>query len=380
MAGIYVHIPFCRRKCLYCDFYSVGERFITGDFDKLINHELLLRGNFLNDKRISTVYLGGGTPSLLPIESVGRILEGIDTLSSLNGDAEITIEVNPDDVSLELFRSYKRLGVNRISIGVQSFNQAELSFLGRRHSVESSSVAVHNAQDAGFENISIDLIYGIPGSTLQTWEHSLSVAENLNPQHFSCYHLTYEGNTPLTRRLRKGLFTALDEELSLGQFELLRSFAQSKGYLHYEVSNFAKEGFISRHNSSYWLGEEYLGLGPAAHSYNGAVRQWNPYSLERWEDGIKNNSPNIEMESLSAVSKYNELLITRLRTIWGVNTDDVSRMFGESFASFLNKSAQKYIDDGRMSRTKGNTLLISPSAYFVSDSIVENLMLIAEPD
>ncbi|HOA10505.1 MAG: radical SAM family heme chaperone HemW [Bacteroidales bacterium] len=380
MAGIYVHIPFCRRKCLYCDFYSVGERFITGDFDKLINHELLLRGNFLNDKRISTVYLGGGTPSLLPIESVGRILEGIDTLSSLNGDAEITIEVNPDDVSLELFRSYKRLGVNRISIGVQSFNQAELSFLGRRHSVESSSVAVHNAQDAGFENISIDLIYGIPGSTLQTWEHSLSVAENLNPQHLSCYHLTYEGNTPLTRRLRKGLFTALDEELSLGQFELLRSFAQSKGYLHYEVSNFAKEGFISRHNSSYWLGEEYLGLGPAAHSYNGAVRQWNPYSLERWEDGIKNNSPNIEMESLSAVSKYNELLITRLRTIWGVNTDDVSRMFGESFASFLNKSAQKYIDDGRMSRTKGNTLLISPSAYFVSDSIVENLMLIAEPD
>jgi oxygen-independent coproporphyrinogen-3 oxidase len=380
VAGIYVHIPFCRRKCLYCDFYSVGERFITGDFDKLINHELLLRGNFLNDKRISTVYLGGGTPSLLPIESVGRILEGIDTLSSLNGDAEITIEVNPDDVSLELFRSYKRLGVNRISIGVQSFNQAELSFLGRRHSVESSSVAVHNAQDAGFENISIDLIYGIPGSTLQTWEHSLSVAENLNPQHFSCYHLTYEGNTTLTRRLRKGLFTALDEELSLGQFELLRSFAQSKGYLHYEVSNFAKEGFISRHNSSYWLGEEYLGLGPAAHSYNGAVRQWNPYSLERWEDGIKNNSPNIEMESLSAVSKYNELLITRLRTIWGVNTDDVSRMFGESFASFLNKSAQKYIDDGRMSRTKGNTLLISPSAYFVSDSIVENLMLIAEPD
>jgi oxygen-independent coproporphyrinogen-3 oxidase len=380
VAGIYVHIPFCRRKCLYCDFYSVGERFITGDFDKLINHELLLRGNFLNDKRISTVYLGGGTPSLLPIESVGRILEGIDTLSSLNGDAEITIEVNPDDVSLELFRSYKRLGVNRISIGVQSFNQAELSFLGRRHSVESSSVAVHNAQDAGFENISIDLIYGIPGSTLQTWEHSLSVAENLNPQHLSCYHLTYEGNTPLTRRLRKGLFTALDEELSLGQFELLRSFAQSKGYLHYEVSNFAKEGFISRHNSSYWLGEEYLGLGPAAHSYNGAVRQWNPYSLERWEDGIKNNSPNIEMESLSAVSKYNELLITRLRTIWGVNTDDVSRMFGESFASFLNKSAQKYIDDGRMSRTKGNTLLISPSAYFVSDSIVENLMLIAEPD
>jgi len=380
VAGIYVHIPFCRRKCLYCDFYSVGERFITGDFDKLINHELLLRGNFLNDKRISTVYLGGGTPSLLPIESVGRILEGIDTLSSLNGDAEITIEVNPDDVSLELFRSYKRLGVNRISIGVQSFNQAELSFLGRRHSVESSSVAVHNAQDAGFENISIDLIYGIPGSTLQTWEHSLSVAENLNPQHLSCYHLTYEGNTPLTRRLRKGLFTALDEELSLGQFELLRSFAQSKGYLHYEVSNFAKEGFISRHNSSYWLGEEYLGLGPAAHSYNGAVRQWNPYSLERWEDGIKNNSPNIEMESLSAVSKYNELLITRLRTIWGVNTDDVSRMFGESFASFLNKSAQKYIDDGRMSRTKGNTLLISPSAYFVSDNIVENLMLIAEPD
>jgi len=380
VAGIYVHIPFCRRKCLYCDFYSVGERFITGDFDKLINHELLLRGNFLNDKRISTVYLGGGTPSLLPIESVGRILEGIDTLSSLNGDAEITIEVNPDDVSLELFRSYKRLGVNRISIGVQSFNQAELSFLGRRHSVESSSVAVHNAQDAGFENISIDLIYGIPGSTLQTWEHSLSVAENLNPQHLSCYHLTYEGNTPLTRRLRKGLFTALDEELSHGQFELLRSFAQSKGYLHYEVSNFAKEGFISRHNSSYWLGEEYLGLGPAAHSYNGAVRQWNPYSLERWEDGIKNNSPNIEMESLSAVSKYNELLITRLRTIWGVNTDDVSRMFGESFASFLNKSAQKYIDDGRMSRTKGNTLLISPSAYFVSDSIVENLMLIAEPD
>ena len=375
-----MHIPFCRRKCLYCDFYSVGERFITGDFDKLINHELLLRGNFLNDKRISTVYLGGGTPSLLPIESVGRILEGIDTLSSLNGDAEITIEVNPDDVSLELFRSYKRLGVNRISIGVQSFNQAELSFLGRRHSVESSSVAVHNAQDAGFENISIDLIYGIPASTLQTWEHSLSVAENLNPQHLSCYHLTYEGNTPLTRRLRKGLFTALDEELSLGQFELLRSFAQSKGYLHYEVSNFAKEGFISRHNSSYWLGEEYLGLGPAAHSYNGAVRQWNPYSLERWEDGIKNNSPNIEMESLSAVSKYNELLITRLRTIWGVNTDDVSRMFGESFASFLNKSAQKYIDDGRMSRTKGNTLLISPSAYFVSDSIVENLMLIAEPD
>lgn len=376
MAGIYVHIPFCRRKCLYCDFYSVGERFIKSDFGTLINGELQLRSNFLNDKHISTVYLGGGTPSLLSIEIVESILEGINRVFGLGDAAEITIEVNPDDVSLELFRSYKRLGINRISIGVQSFNPAELNFLGRRHSVESSSVAMHNAQDAGFENISIDLIYGIPGSTLQTWEHSLSVAESLNPQHLSCYHLTYEGNTPLTRRLRKGLFTAVDEELSLGQFEFLRNFAQSKDYLHYEVSNFAKEGFISRHNSSYWLGEEYLGLGPAAHSYNGAVRQWNPYSLKRWEDGIKNNSPNFEMESLNAVSKYNELLITRLRTIWGVNTDDVSRMFGENFASHLNRSAQKYIDDGRMSRTNGNTILISPSAYFVSDSIVEDLMLI----
>jgi oxygen-independent coproporphyrinogen-3 oxidase len=375
MAGIYVHIPFCKKKCSYCDFYSVGEAKMDNHFTDFVLKELSLRNLLIADRIVKTIYFGGGTPSLLPTGNIKRIISGLSDYFVVNPNAEITIEVNPDDVTLELAEQYQAIGINRVSIGVQSFNNDELIFLGRRHDVSKAVEAIRTFTKAGIANISIDLIYGLPNSTLKSWEQSLSRALGLDIQHISCYHLTYEEGTPLTRGVARGSVIPLDEELSKAQFDLLREMSAASGYVHYEISNLSKPGYISQHNSGYWLGEEYLGLGPSAHSFNGSMRWWNPSSISQWEKEVDSGNFTKNMETIDEVTRFNELLITRLRTTWGVNLNEVANTFSIEIYNHLRNKIIPFIESGKMVM-ENNTLKIPPNHYFVSDSFVCELLMV----
>lgn len=373
MAGIYIHIPFCHHKCLYCDFYSTGKSKLTNEFPSLILKEIELRKNFINDEKVQTIYFGGGTPSLLSFTEIQEILNGINEHFTIEPNPEITIEVNPDDLSMDVLRGYKSIGINRISIGVQSFIDDELTFLGRRHDAKKAIESILDIYNTGFTNVSVDLIYGIPNSSLESWEYSLNKAIELNVQHLSCYHLTFEEATPLTRKLKKGFFDALDEELSIKQFEILREKTKTNGFIHYEISNFAKEGFISKHNSSYWHGVPYLGVGPSAHSFNRITRQWNVSSFEEWSNEIRQSKCTFQSETIDETTKFNELLLTRLRTIWGVDLNIVTNNFSPKYSKHLTKQAAYHLKHGNLIVENESILKIPTHNYFLSDSIIEHL-------
>jgi len=373
MAGIYIHVPFCKKKCLYCDFYSIGTSSKISEFPLLIEKELLLRKDFIGDVPIDTIYLGGGTPSLLLPEAVSHVLNSISKTFCVSKNSEITIEVNPDDLTKDLLLNYYDAGVNRISIGIQSFIDKELLFLGRRHNALAAEKSVELSLNARFKNISIDLIYGLPDSTINNWEYNLRKAFSLDIKHLSCYHLTYENGTVLYRKLKENKIKEVDESVSIQQFNRLRELANQNGFIHYEVSNFAKEGFNSRHNTSYWQGIHYLGLGPAAHSYNGLQREWNPNSYLEWELGIKSNKPATQSESIDTRIRFNELLLTCLRTSWGIDLDYLSLEFGNAMVEKLLISAKTYLENSTLV-IKNNHLLIPSEHFFISDGIIEYLL------
>jgi len=372
MSGIYIHVPFCHKKCAYCDFYSVGKNELSDDFPKLIVRELELRRDYLEDKNIETIYFGGGTPSLLPVAYIKEILNAIKKNFSVSPNPEITLEANPDDLCLELLREYKIAGVNRISIGIQSFIDEELRFLGRRHDSVKAVDSIKQIKAAGFSNISLDLIYGLPNSTMESWEFSLNKAIELDVQHLSCYHLTYEESTPITRKLKKGQISAINEELSIQQYDLLRKKTEEAGFIHYEISNFAKQGFVSRHNSSYWHNIPYLGVGPSAHSFNINTRQWNPYSIALWSKGIKKNICEFQSETIDETNKFNELLLTRLRTIWGIDLNYIANNFSEKYTNHIRKTSEKHFKNGNLI-LENFTIKIPAEKFMISDSIVEDL-------
>lgn len=373
MAGIYIHVPFCKKKCLYCDFYSIGTSSKISEFPSLIEKELLLRKDFIGDVSIDTIYLGGGTPSLLLPEMVAQMLNSISKTFCVSKNSEITIEANPDDLTKDLLLNYYATGINRISIGIQSFIDDELLFLGRRHSALAAEKSVELSLNAGFKNISIDLIYGLPDSTINSWEYNLRKAFSLDINHLSCYHLTYEKGTVLYRKLKENKIKEVDESLSVQQFNRLRELANQKGFIHYEVSNLAKDGFNSRHNTSYWQGIHYLGLGPAAHSYNGLQREWNPNSYVEWELGIKSNKPATQFESIDTQTRFNELLLTRLRTSWGIDLDCLSLEFGNAMVEKLLTSAKTYLENSTLV-IKNKHLFIPSEHFFISDGIIEDLL------
>lgn len=375
MAGLYIHVPFCSKKCLYCDFYSIRNSKNITDFHILIEKELLLRKEFLKDATIETIYLGGGTPSLLQYDSLFHILNAISKNLNISKYPEITIEVNPDDLNKNILNCYAALGINRISIGIQSFIDKELFFLGRRHDCITAERAICLAQDFGFKNISIDLIYGLPNSTLSHWEYNLKKAFSLQIQHLSCYHLTYEMGTVLFRKLKEKKIEAVDESLSLQEFNLMRELANQKGFIHYEISNLAKEGFFSKHNSSYWQGLSYLGLGPAAHSYNGSRREWNPSSFSEWEFALNSSKPAPQFEEINQQTKFNEILITRLRTIWGVNLSSLKDEFDKALIDNFYSNAKNHLEKSLLV-IMNDHLLINPQNWFISDSIIEDLLIV----
>lgn len=374
MAGIYIHVPFCKTRCIYCDFYSnTGNR--HSDFLTALHTEMQLRQNYLQQQPIQTIYFGGGTPSQLSIKELQQIFECIYKYFVVQDGAEVTLEANPDDLNKAYIDGLKSLPINRLSVGVQTFDDQTLKFLKRRHSGKQAREAIHRCQSAGFQNISIDLIYGLPSRTVTNFEIDLKHFLSLDVPHISAYHLIYEQGTQLFKLREKGAVQMIDDEQSIEQFSLLRNMLQNTGYEQYEISNFARNEQYSRHNTAYWQGKHYLGLGPSAHSFDGHSRQWNIASLHKYAEALKNKKLDAEIEVQTIDIRYNELVLTGLRTKWGIDLQDLAHKFGNERKQFCLKNAQPHLANGTLV-LENDTLTLSKQGFFVSDGIMSDLMWI----
>ncbi|MDR1746785.1 MAG: radical SAM family heme chaperone HemW [Tannerella sp.] len=373
MAGIYIHVPFCTSRCIYCDFYSQTNPEYKTAYVQAVVSELALRKFYLGHESIGTIYFGGGTPSLLQATDFDVIFDSIHRHYHVLPDAEITLEANPDDLTPTCLSSLHPFPFNRISLGVQSFDDNDLQMLHRRHNGRQAIEAVHKCRDKGYANISIDLMYGLPGQTPERWENNLHKALELNTPHLSAYHLTYEEGTPINRQAQAGLIQPVSEETSERLFYTLINVLTQAGYLHYEISNFCLPDMFSRHNTAYWNGTKYLGVGPAAHSYDGHSRQWNVASLTDYIAGMMNNAPLFENETLDVRTRYNEYVMTRLRTMWGINCSSVRDKFGQALYDHFLRQIQPYLRCGLLQKTDKNVFL-APKGLFISDGIIRNLI------
>ncbi len=371
-AGIYLHIPFCKTRCTYCDFYTLTNESQIDKFVEAICTEAALRKDEIHEE-VKTIYFGGGTPSRLSINQFKKIFEALYNNYNIDPKAEITAEANPDDLSDEYLKTLSNLPVNRLSIGIQSFNNKELKFLSRRHSSQQATNSVKIAQSHGFNNISVDLMYGLPNQTIDIWRENLEHVTNLGIQHLSAYHLIYEEKTRMYSMLKAGKIKPVDEELSTTMFSMLIDWMTSHNFIQYEISAFGKEGCFSQHNTSYWKNKKYLGLGPAAHSYDGYNRSWNISSLNRYIKGAESGILEREAEHLSIDEKYNEFILTGLRTMWGIDLSDMINMFGEEIYNYCIENAEQYIKTGKLI-IQENTLKLTRNGIFISDGIMSDLM------
>ena len=374
MAGIYIHVPFCQSRCVYCDFYSTTLLAHREAYVDTVCRELQLRLPELQGEPIKTIYFGGGTPSTLTIEELRKILEASPLPLPWEGLGEATLEANPDDLTEEYVQGLCALGINRVSLGIQSFHDRTLHLVGRRHTAQEAIDAVRRLQRAGITNISIDLIYGLPGETLDDWAYSLDQAIALGVKHISAYHLTYEEGTRLWRMQEQGLVAPIDEEQSVRSFELLREKLLAAGYEHYEISNFALPGYHSRHNSSYWQGIAYVGVGPGAHSYDGRNRRWNLGSLTDYIATPQGEDVPHEVEHLTTDERYDERIITELRTARGIDLAQLKADFGETYHTHCLRCAMPYLDRGQLVRTEDNRLHLTPESIFISDAVMRDLL------
>ena len=377
MPGIYIHVPFCESRCAYCDFYSTTLLRHRSAYVDMVCRELQLRLPELQGAPIETIYLGGGTPSTLTIEELSSILTSIQNFqfSIFNSQfTEATLEANPDDLTEEYVQGLRTLPFNRVSIGIQSFHDHTLRLVGRRHTAQEAIEAVHRCQRMGLTNISIDLIYGLPGETLDDWAYSLDQAIALGVPHISAYHLTYEEGTRLWRMKEQGIVSPIDEEQSIRAFELLREKLLAAGYEHYEISNFALPGYHSRHNSSYWQGIPYIGIGPGAHSYDGTDRRWNLSNLTDYIATPEGEDVPHEVEHLTTEERYDERIITELRTARGIDLTSLLADFGERYHTHCLRCATPYIHRGQLVHTADNHLRLTPESIFISDAVMRDLL------
>lgn len=393
MAGIYVHIPFCKKRCRYCDFYSTAgmNTAMRESYAKAVCQEMELRREFLQDEAIKTMYFGGGTPSQLSAALLGRIVRKAEEVFGFDTLDELTIEANPDDLSQEWIDGLKEAIPQyqlRISMGIQTFDDALLRLLGRRHTAQQAIDAVHRLQENGITEISIDLMFGLPRveesneankTYLEGWQNDLDKAVSLGVPHISAYHLSYEEGTPLSRMREQGEVREVNEEESLACFKLLRHTLLGAGYRHYEISNFALPGHEARHNSSYWSGIPYLGLGPGAHSFDGMHRTWNHPNLIRYlevlgsKEFIENFGTISSGETLSDEDRYNEYIMTRLRTAHGISPEEIATRFGNERERHCRLRAQTYLNSHRLSRTADGRWVLTEEGIFVSDAIIADL-------
>jgi len=370
LSSIYFHIPFCKKRCTYCDFFSTVLGGATLDrYIESMGEELKQRKDYLDGQPLDTIYFGGGTPSQLSAAQFRQLFAFIYEAGFVwKPDAEITFEANPDDLSADYLASLADLPFNRISIGIQSFNDSELVFLNRRHTAASAGRAVELVQQYGYENISIDLMYGLPNQTLANWEETIAQAIALNVPHISAYHLIYEEGTPMYNSLSEGRIMPVEEELSLRMFEVLIDQLAAAGYEHYEISNFARPGYRSRHNASYWNGGHYLGIGAAAHSYNGTSRHRNNPSIKN-----KQIVYQPEIEPLDDKTRYNDYILTRLRTKEGINLEELSALFGEEAKDYCLRQADRHLSHHTL-YVKDNRLQLTREGIFISDGIMSDLI------
>ncbi|MFI3279395.1 MAG: radical SAM family heme chaperone HemW [Rikenellaceae bacterium] len=373
MSAIYLHIPFCKRLCGYCDFFkSVKLQYLDAVLESM-ERELVDEKGFLGDdaesQQIETIYFGGGTPSLISPSQVKRFLDIISDNYSTDALCEVTIEVNPDDISLSYLTELREAGVNRLSIGIQSFDDSELKFMNRRHSSQQAIDSVRMAQSVGFDNITIDLIFGVEGFGEDVLRHSIQVALSLKVQHISAYHLTIEGGTQFARKVEQGAMKVVSDEVSQAEYALLERELTTAGYEHYEVSNYALPNFRSRHNSSYWKGVKYLGIGPGAHAYNGSERRMAVDSIEKY---LLGGDDRYEREKIYLIERFNELIMTSLRCCEGVDLLQLRAEFPAKFYDHIQKNGLIWLKEGRL--IEGNGKIFIPTKYFlISDLIIESL-------
>lgn len=374
MAGIYLHIPFCKQACHYCDFHFSTKTEIKDDLLKMMGEEILLQKDYLAGEAIHTLYFGGGTPSLLRADELAALLATVRDNHPLSADAEITLEANPDDLTREKLRDFKSIGINRLSIGIQSFDDAILKYLNRAHDARTAFESVTAAREAGFHNISIDLIYAIPGLTNEAWQENLSRVLALNPPHISAYSLTIEEKTTFGKWQRKGKLKPIDETLAGDQFSLLMDTLAGAGYRHYEISNFSRPGSESRHNSSYWKGEKYLGIGPGAHSYNLESRQYNISNNHLYVRALAQGTIPCETEVLTKNDHINEYLFTTLRTDHGCDTDLLKDRFGYDIMRLHGEYIRR-LESRHLVTLSSGRLLLTPNGRMLADKISSDLFL-----
>ena len=373
MAGIYIHIPFCKKRCTYCDFYTeVAPKLIPTLVDSIVK-ELYIRKDYLQNEPIHTIYFGGGTPSILSKAQFLKIFETIYSIYSVNKDAEITFEANPDDLTMEFLNSIRTLAFNRISIGIQSFDDEDLKMINRRHSAKQAIDAVKNSQNVGFNNISIDLIYGLPFQTLEKWEKQLNTALNLQIQHVSAYGLTYEEGTELWKQRENGKVKSVDDETMNEMYLLLVNKLKQKGFEAYEISNFALRGFRSKHNSSYWNQDTYIGFGPSSHSFDLTSRQWNISNIKEYIRALELNEIFWEREVLTLNESYNDFIMVSLRKVEGFELSFIEEKFGSELAKYCIRNLRPFIDSNKVNFSNGNVSLTS-DGIMISNQILIQLM------
>jgi len=377
MSGIYFHIPFCKQLCHYCAFHKSISLQAAEEMLECFKRELFIRKNYLNKDSIETIYFGGGTPSVYSPEKIQELIEEVKKYWKVQPNAEITMEANPDDLSEEYLIALKKTEVNRLSVGIQSFHDEDLILMNRRHSGQGAIDAIKRAQNLGFDNISVDQIYGVPGLSMEKWKKNLNKVFDLDIQHISSYHLMFDPNTIFSKKLEKGQLQEMDEEESFEQFKYLIKSAREHGFVHYEISNFCKEGFISRHNSSYWKQKKYLGIGPSAHSYNIKEREWNFSHNYKYMKAVQAGGNFSEKEELNLYDRFNDMVLTSLRTFWGLDLELVRNEFGEKFVDHCLQSAQKYIQSKHI-RRKDQHLILNDEGVFISNDIMSDFFYVEE--
>lgn len=374
MAGIYIHIPFCKSRCIYCGFYSTTLLDLRKKYINAVCREMELRKNYIREP-FSTIYLGGGTPSLLDEAELTQLFLHINNVYDVDRNAEITMECNPDDITPEFTNMLSRLPINRVSMGAQTFADSRLRLLHRRHNSDEVKHAVKLLREAGIKNISIDLMFGFPDESLSQWKEDISAALALNVEHISAYSLMYEEDTPLWKMLDTGKVKEIDEELSLTMFKELVCQLTDAGYEHYEISNFARPGYRSRHNSNYWHQVPYIGLGAAAHSFDLNSRQWNVADLKLYIEEINNGIIPMEREELDNDTTFNDIITTALRTSDGINLNALETRLGKRYRNTLISAAGKHLEQGLL-EIRHDRLRLTSEGIFISDMVMSDLMIV----
>ena len=374
MSGIYIHIPFCKQACHYCDFHFSTSMKKKDEMVLALAKEIEMRKSEFEDEVVETIYFGGGTPSRLQITDLRLQLDSIYENYTVAKNPEITLEANPDDLSNDYLMGLSKIGINRLSIGIQSFFEDDLKRMNRAHNSAEAKECLQEATKY-FDNISVDLIYGIPGMSNEKWLKNIEMALSFNIPHISSYALTVEPKTALHSFIQKGIIPQPEEDVAQEHFQILLDKLAENDFIHYELSNFGKENYFSKNNSSYWLGKKYIGIGPSAHSYDGEKRGWNVSNNALYLKSISENKVPIETETLTKTDRYNEYIMTGLRTIWGVSLDRIATEFGNTYLDYLNKQSQKYLEDNLLFVDE-NILRTTKKGKFLSDGIASDLFLL----